>query len=275
MTSGTIIPALRVRDLRAGYARADEPGSGRVSGARSFEWPRWPLASLASAADGGDIVCGIDLDQAPETILAVIGPNGSGKSTLVKTIAGLLRPRTGSIAITGREITALSPAGRVSAGLAYVPQEANVFRGLTIRENLKLATEFLRGRTGVGPEQEAQVLAMFPQITGRMGELAGNLSGGQRQMLAFACALLANPEVMLLDEPSAGLSPRLVAEIMEAVVRVREAGVTVLLVEQNVTAALRVADEAVVLVSGRVAYRASAAEIAAADLADLFFARAS
>jgi branched-chain amino acid transport system ATP-binding protein len=239
----TDIPALRVRDLRAGYAAS------------------------------GDIVCGIDLEQAPETILAVIGPNGSGKSTFVKTLAGLLRPRTGSIAITGREVTALSPAGRVAAGLAYVPQEANVFRNLTIRENLKLAVEFLRQRAGVGPEQEAPVLAMFPELGGRMRQLAGNLSGGQRQMLAFACALLANPEVMLLDEPSAGLSPRLVGEIMEAVVRVRDSGVTVLLVEQNVPAALRVADEAMVLVAGRVAHRASAAEIATTDLADLFFAR--
>jgi branched-chain amino acid transport system ATP-binding protein/neutral amino acid transport system ATP-binding protein len=237
--------ALRVRDLRAGYA------------------------------DGADIVCGVDLDQAPETILAVIGPNGSGKSTFVKTVAGLLRPRAGSIAITGRDVTALSPAARVAAGLAYVPQEANVFRGLTNRENLKLATEFLRRRAGVGPEQEAQVLAMFPQIAGRMRQLAGNLSGGERQMLAFACALLANPEVMLLDEPSAGLSPRFVAEIMEAVVRVRAAGVTVLLVEQNVSAALRIADEAVVLVAGRVAHRAPASRMASADLADLFFARAS
>jgi len=245
MTEVVDIPALRVRDLRAGYA------------------------------DGGDIVCGIDLDQAPETILAVIGPNGSGKSTFVKAVAGLLRPRAGSIAITGREVSALSPAGRVAMGLAYVPQEANVFRGLTIRENLKLATEFLRRRAGVGPEQEAQVLAMFPQIAGRMRQLAGNLSGGQRQMLAFACALLANPEVMLLDEPSAGLSPRFVAEIMETIMRVRAAGVTVLLVEQNVSAALRVADEAVVLVAGRIAHRAPAATMAAADLADLFFARAS
>ena len=123
MTEGSAIPALRVRALRAGYA------------------------------DGGDIVCGIDLDQAPETILAVLGPNGSGKSTFVKAVAGLLRPRAGSIAITGREVSALSPAGRVAMGLAYVPQEANVFRGLTIRENLKLATEFLRRRAGVGPEQ--------------------------------------------------------------------------------------------------------------------------
>jgi branched-chain amino acid transport system ATP-binding protein/neutral amino acid transport system ATP-binding protein len=243
--TGAIIPALRLRDLRAGYA------------------------------DGGDIVGGIDLDQAPETIVAVIGPNGSGKSTLVKSIAGLLQPRTGSIAITGRDVTTLSPARRAAAGLAYVPQEANVFRGLTIGENLQLATEFLRGRAGVGRDRLERVLAMFPQIGERKRQLAGNLSGGQRQMLAFACALLANPEVMLLDEPSAGLSPGFVAEIMDAILRVRDAGVTVLLVEQNVPAALRIADEAVVLVSGRIVHRAPAADIATADLAGLFLAPAA
>jgi branched-chain amino acid transport system ATP-binding protein len=126
---------------------------------------------------------------------------------------------------------------------------------------LKLATEFLRRRVGVGPEQEAQVLAMFPEIAGRMRMLAGNLSGGQRQMLAFACALLANPEVMLLDEPSAGLSPRLVGEIMEAVVRVRTAGVTVLLVEQNVRQALALADRGYVLENGRIVLQGSGGEL--------------
>ena len=238
------IPALSISGLRAGYG------------------------------NGADIVCGVDLEQPPETILAIIGPNGSGKSTFVKTVAGLLRPRAGTIVVTGRPVTDLSPAKRVAAGLAYVPQEANVFGNLTIRENLMLATEFLRGRAGVGPTQEAQVFALFPEIARRPKLLAGNLSGGQRQMLAFACALLANPEVLLLDEPSAGLSPKFVAETMEAVVRVREAGVTVLLVEQNVSAALRIADEAVVLVAGRKRLHASAAEVSSADLADLFFAKA-
>jgi branched-chain amino acid transport system ATP-binding protein len=244
MTADAIIPALSVHDLRAGYGR------------------------------GGDIVCGIDLDQAPETILAVIGPNGSGKSTFVKTLAGLLQPRAGTIAVTGRDVTRLSPAKRVATGLAYVPQEANVFGNLTIRENLKLATEFLRGRAGIGPAQQAQVMALFPEIAKRPKLLAGNLSGGQRQMLAFACALLSNPEVLLLDEPSAGLSPKFVGETMEAVVRVREAGVTIVLVEQNVAAALRIADEVMVLVAGRTRLRAPAAEVASADLASLFFARA-
>lgn len=244
MSLPPITPALSVQGLRAGYGT------------------------------GGDIVCGIDLDQAPETILAVIGPNGSGKSTFVKTLAGLLLPRAGNISVTGRDVTALSPARRVMAGLAYVPQEANVFGNLTIRENLKLATEFLRGRPGVGPAQRELVMGLFPEIATRPKLLAGNLSGGQRQMLAFACALLANPEVLLLDEPSAGLSPKFVGETMEAVSRVRESGVTVLLVEQNVSAALRIADEVMVLVAGRKSLRARADDVSNADLADLFFAKA-
>jgi len=247
VTGGQIgeISALAVSGLRAGYGR------------------------------GGDIVCGIDLAQKPETIVAVIGPNGSGKSSFIKTIAGLLPTRAGAVAITGRDITGLSPARRVAAGLAYVPQEANVFRSLTIGENLKLATEFLRGRAGVGEEQKARVLGLFPELTARTKTQAGNLSGGQRQMLAFACALLANPEVLLLDEPSAGLSPKIVGETMEAVVRVREAGVTVLLVEQNVPAALAIADEVVVLVAGRLSLRAPAADLKQTDLSDLFFGRAA
>ncbi|TAI61763.1 ABC transporter ATP-binding protein [Bradyrhizobium sp. Leo170] len=243
MNPDDIIPALSIRDLRAGY-----PG-------------------------GGDIVRGVTLDQPPETILAVIGPNGSGKSSFVKTLAGLLRSREGSIEVTGEAVTSLSPAKRVMAGLAYVPQEENVFRNLTIRENLKLATEFLRGRSGVGPAQEAQVLSLFPEIGRRPKTLAGDLSGGQRQMLAFACALLSNPEVLLLDEPTAGLSPKFVSETMEAVARVREAGVAVLLVEQNVAAALRIADEVMVLVAGRKSLQARASDISNADLADLFFAK--
>jgi branched-chain amino acid transport system ATP-binding protein len=169
--NGTYVPALGIKGLRAGYAR------------------------------GGDIVCGIDITQAPETILAVIGPNGSGKSTFVKTLAGLVPARAGSISIAGTDVTDRTPAQRAVAGIAYVPQEANVFRGMTVRENLKLATDFLRGRAGVGPVFEEKVLDTFPEIVRRKGALAGNLSGGQRQMLAFACALLANPEVLLLDEP--------------------------------------------------------------------------
>lgn len=243
MKSPSVVPALSVQDLRAGYAR------------------------------GGDIICGIDMEQAPETILAVIGPNGSGKSTLMKTLVGLLPARTGTISVVGVPVSTLSPARRVAAGLAYVPQQANVFASLSIRDNLKLAMDFLRDRAGVGPQQEERIMALFPELGRRPHLPAGNLSGGQRQMLAFACALLANPEVLLLDEPSAGLSPKFVSETMDAVVRVRESGVTVLMVEQNVTAAMRIADEVMVLVAGRRRLMAPARELSNDELADLFFAR--
>ncbi|MDX2203348.1 MAG: ABC transporter ATP-binding protein [Hyphomicrobiaceae bacterium] len=239
------VPALSVRGLRAGYGR------------------------------GGDIVCGIDLDQQPETILAVVGPNGSGKSTFVKTLAGLVPARAGSIDVTGTNVTRLSPAQRTAAGVAYVPQEGNIFRSMTVGENLKLATEFVRGRAGAGLGQLDLVLELFPEVANRRRLLAGNLSGGQRQMLAFACALLANPEVLLLDEPSAGLSPRFVQEIMQTVLTTRKSGVTIVLVEQNVTAALSIADEVAVLVAGVVARHCPAQALDDGELERLFMGRAA
>jgi branched-chain amino acid transport system ATP-binding protein len=246
MTARTsIIPALEVTGIRAGYG------------------------------DGGDIVCGISVSQRPETIMAIIGPNGSGKSTFVKTLAGLIKPRAGRISIVGSDLTRLSPARRVLAGLAYVPQEQNIFRSMTVRENIQLATEFLKGRPGVGQAQRQKVLEMFPEVASRMTLTAGNLSGGQRQMLAFACAMLANPEVLLLDEPSAGLSPKFVTEIMAAVVRLRDLGTTVVLVEQNVRAALDVADDVVVLVGGRISEHRPATEIKGCNLSNLFMGRAA
>jgi branched-chain amino acid transport system ATP-binding protein len=241
----SMVPALSVKGLRSGYGR------------------------------GGDIVCGIDLEQRPETILAVVGPNGSGKSTFVKTLAGLVPARAGSIEVTGADVTSLSPAQRTAAGIAYVPQEGNVFRSMTVGENLKLATEFVRGRAGAGLGQQGLILELFPEIANRRRLLAGNLSGGQRQMLAFACALLSNPEVLLLDEPSAGLSPKFVVEIMQTVQTTRKAGVTIVLVEQNVSAALAIADEVAVLVAGRVARHCPTAALDEGELEGLFLGRAA
>ncbi len=213
-----------------------------------------PLAveGLFAGYGGGDILKDVSLSVPAGKVFTVVGPNGSGKSTLIKTLAGLVAARQGRIALCGRDITRLAAARRVSAGLAYVPQEHNVFRNLTVGENLKLSTEFLDGGRLAGPEQRERVLALFPDVAERRGLLAGNLSGGQRQMLAFACALMANPEVLLLDEPSAGLSPKFVQEIFQAVLTVRDAGVTVFMIEQNVAAALPFSDIALVLVAGQV-----------------------
>jgi ABC-type branched-subunit amino acid transport system ATPase component len=222
---------------------------------------------------GGDIVRGIDLDIGPKTILAVIGPNGSGKSTFLKTLAGVLRTRAGYIRLGQQVIGELSPAKRVVAGLGYVPQEANVFRALTIGENIKLATEFLGKKKDFDATHVKRVMELFPEISTRLSTLAGSLSGGQRQMLAFACALLAQPRVLLLDEPSAGLSPKFVGMTMDAISRTRDLGVSVVLVEQNVSAALRVADEVLVLVAGRRRLLVPAGEISTDKLAELYFGK--
>tara|TARA_R110002049_G_scaffold307625_1_gene508669 strand:+ start:49 stop:798 length:750 start_codon:yes stop_codon:yes gene_type:complete len=231
----------------------------------------WQTSGLRSGyGRGDDIVRGVDLAQKPDTILGVFGPNGSGKSTFIKTIAGLVTTRAGTIAIMGRQVEKLSPARRTEAGLAYVPQDKNIFASMSVHENLLLATEFMRGRAGVGKEREAFVLSLFPDIAQRRRLLAGYLSGGQRQMLAMACALLSNPRVLLLDEPSAGLSPKFVDQIMEAVLQVRATGVTVVLVEQNVAAGLAVADDALILVQGQVAHQCRAKDLSLPAIESLF-----
>jgi ABC-type branched-subunit amino acid transport system ATPase component len=211
------------------------------------------VTTLHAGYGAGDILKGIDVALSSGRILTVIGPNGSGKSTLIKTLAGLLPARQGEIRLAGERLNDLSPPRRVHAGLAYVPQEYNVFRNLTVLENLKIAREFM----GVGASGE-EVASLFPELAARHKTLAGNLSGGQRQMLAFACALAVRPKVLMLDEPSAGLSPKYMGEIFDTVKKVNAMGVSVLMVEQNATEALRISDACVVLAGGRVRLAAPA-----------------
>lgn len=204
----------------------------------------------AGYAIGANIVHEISFDAPADRILTIVGPNGSGKSTLIKVLAGVLPVRRGRIRLGDRDITRLDAPGRVGAGVGYVPQEHNVFRNMTIKENLDVAVEFLPG--GRKPKARAEVFSLFPDLEGRLKDIAGNLSGGQRQMLAFASALMADPKVLLLDEPSAGLSPKYVGEIFAAVRKVCEAGVTVIMVEQNTCEALKFSDIGVVLAGGAV-----------------------
>jgi ABC-type branched-subunit amino acid transport system ATPase component len=211
------------------------------------------VTTLHAGYGAGDILKGIDVALPSGRILTVIGPNGSGKSTFIKTLAGLLPARQGEIRLAGERLNDLSPPRRVRAGLAYVPQEYNVFRNLTVLENLKIAREFM----GVGASGE-EVASLFPELAARHKTLAGNLSGGQRQMLAFACALTVRPKVLMLDEPSAGLSPKYMGEIFDTVKNVNAMGVSVLMVEQNATEALRISDACVVLAGGRVRLAAPA-----------------
>ena len=207
----------------------------------------------------GDIIKGVDAALGQGAIVTIIGPNGSGKSTLIKTLAGLLPARQGEIELEGERLNDLSPPKRVRAGIAYVPQEYNVFRNLTVLENLKIAREFM----GAGRSRmlDDEVAGLFPELAAHHKTQAGNLSGGQRQMLAFACALTVRPKVLMLDEPSAGLSPKYMGDVFDKVRRVNAMGVSILLVEQNAREALRISHTCIVLAGGRVRAVAPASEV--------------
>lgn len=226
---------------------------------------------IAAGYGGGDVISNISISVENGQIFTVIGPNGSGKSTFIKVLAGLLRSRVGAICMKDQQIAALPAPERVAKGLAYVPQEYNVFANLTINENLRVSTEFLKRDRCATDEQRDRVLGMFPEIAGRLTLRAGHLSGGQRQMLAFACAMMASPIVLLLDEPSAGLSPKFVAEIFDRIKAVNATGLTVVMIEQNVKEVLRIADTVMVLVNGATRLFVPASEISSThDLQKLF-----
>jgi branched-chain amino acid transport system ATP-binding protein len=220
---------------------------------------------------GLPIVRGASLTVHQGEIVAILGPNGAGKSTLVKAVAGLVPISGGRVWLHGQDLTRVPAHRMVFEGLAFVPQTENVFANLTIAENLELAAALLKAdrRERLGP-----VYAMFPDLARQRTLRAGRLSGGQRQMLAVARALIARPRVLVLDEPSAGLSPKLVGQVLAQLRTVRDSGVTVLLVEQNVKAALAVADRAAVLVEGRERIVAPSAELLRdARVAELYLGR--
>jgi branched-chain amino acid transport system ATP-binding protein len=207
---------------------------------------------------GLSIVRDASLSVATGEIMAILGPNGAGKSTLVKAVAGLVPITKGSNKLFGRDITQVAAHQMVFEGLAFVPQTENIFVNLTIAENLELAAALVKASRR---ERVPPVYAMFPDLERQKSLPAGQLSGGQRQMLAIARALIARPRLLILDEPSAGLSPKLVAQVFDKLREVRDSGVTVILVEQNVKAALALADRAAVLVEGKERIVASSAEL--------------
>ena len=195
------------------------------------------------------IVNGASMNVAAGEIVAVLGPNGAGKSTLIKAIAGLVPISGGTVTFAGREITR-TPAHRlISEGLAFTPQTENVFASLSVADNLKLAAGILP--RALRAERIEAAYDTFPDLARRRGLTAGRLSGGQRQMLAIARALLVAPRALMLDEPSAGLSPKLVEMVFAKIVGIRQSGVAIVLVEQNTRAALAVADRAYIMVQGR------------------------
>ena len=206
------------------------------------------------------IVRGVDFEVGKGELVVVLGPNGAGKSTLVKAIAGLVPIHSGSVHLGDRRIDAVPVHQKVAEGVAFVPQTENVFTTLSIHENLQLAAAVLR--KDLRATRIAELYAMFPDLAARPGLRAGQLSGGQRQMLAVARALIVAPSVLILDEPSAGLSPKIVAEVFSRLRQINRDGVTIVLVEQNVKAALAIADRAVILVEGELRHQGPAASLA-------------
>jgi ABC-type branched-subunit amino acid transport system ATPase component len=213
------VPLLRAESLTAGYGRLD-------------------------------ILHDVSLTVDVHEIVSVIGPNGAGKSTAFKTIVGLLRPRAGRVLFNGEVITGLRPDLVLRRGLAYVPQGRIVFPQMTVLENLEMGAYIERDPARVAAALE-QVYALFPILAERRKQSAGTMSGGEQQMVAIARALMTSPRLILLDEPSLGLSPKLVTLIFEKLVAMRQAGYTLMLVEQNATRALGIADRAYVLELGR------------------------
>ena len=195
-----------------------------------------------------EILRGVGLRVEEGEIVAIIGPNGAGKSTLLKTIAGLLRPREGAVQFRGEPIGGASPEAIIRRGLCYVPQEANVFPGLSVEENLVIGGW---AATGASAERAAGVSALFPVLAERRRQRAGTLSGGERQMLAIAMALMVEPALLLLDEPSAGLAPALQRLIFHRIRDINARGVGIVLVEQNARESLRLCRRGYVLVMGQ------------------------
>ncbi|TWT10049.1 ABC transporter ATP-binding protein [Reyranella sp. CPCC 100927] len=195
---------------------------------------------------------GVSFDVPQGGIVTILGANGAGKTTVLKTICGVMDPQKGSIAFEGRDIQRMDPDKVMRLGVSHVPEGREVFPFLTVRENLRMGAYTRRDADGVAQDLET-VFGYFPVLKERADQRAGSLSGGEQQMLAISRALMARPKVILLDEPSLGLSPKLVLEIFDIVTRInRERGVTILLVEQNANMALKVADYGYVLEVGRI-----------------------
>ncbi|WP_270936744.1 ABC transporter ATP-binding protein [Falsiroseomonas oryzae] len=211
------------------------------------------------AAD--EILKGITVALAPARMAAIVGPNGAGKSTLLKAIAGILKPKAGAIRLEGAPLTGLPPRGIAARGVAFVPQEANIFASLTVRENLEMGG-YLEPRARVNARIDS-LYARFPVLAEKRRRAARTLSGGQRQILAMAMALMVEPKLLLLDEPSAGLSPKAAEFLFDSIAAIHAEGTAILMVEQNALEALSIAEDGIVLVDGRVARTGPAAALAA------------
>jgi branched-chain amino acid transport system ATP-binding protein len=208
-------------------------------------------------------VRGVDLRVGEGEIIAVLGSNGAGKTTLLRTVSGLERSRSGSVTLAGEDVTRAKAHDIVERGLTHVPEGRRMFAGLTVEENLNLGAYLSHRDHALVAERKQGVFELFPRLVERRAQLAGTLSGGEQQMLAIGRALMAEPKLLALDEPSLGLAPVVIRAVMQALRRIRDRGTAILIVEQNVRQALRLADRAYVLETGQVVLEGPAAELAA------------
>lgn len=220
------------------------------------------LENIFSGYDGALVLRGVSLEVRAGEIVAMIGANGAGKSTTLRTISGLVPASSGTITFDGHPIIGLTPDRIVALGLVHVPEGRRVFPELTIEENLRVAAYLVRDRATIR-RTLGEVYDRFPHLGERRLQDAGTLSGGEQQMLAFGRAMMSRPKLLMLDEPSLGLAPRLVEDVMRAVEMFRDAGVTVLLVEQNANLALRLATRGYVMETGVIAMQGTGAELLA------------
>jgi branched-chain amino acid transport system ATP-binding protein len=230
------------------------------------------VKGLWAGYGGLDILREIDLHVSEGSVNCIVGPNGAGKSTVLKTISGLLSPRLGSILVGGVELTGRSPADILRAGVVQVPQRHGLIAGLTVRQNVLMGGYVIRRRRKHVERRYEALAKLFPPLVDRPDVLAGALSGGQRRMVEFARAMVLEPHVVLLDEPTLGLDPHSLGVIRESIETMRQAGTTILMVEQNVRFGLTLADHATVMSAGSVALSGTASEVADhPGLMDIFF----
>ena len=211
--------------------------------------PLLEIAGLVSGYGSGTVLGGVDLEVGVDEVVAVVGRNGAGKTTLLQTILGIVRRRAGTVRFAGEDVTGANTTAMARAGIGYVPQGRRIFPTLDVEEHLTIACR-------PGPWTPGAVYELFPRLFERRRHGGGQLSGGEQQMLAIGRALVGNPRLLLLDEPSDGLAPNLVAEVMDLLARLRALGMSVLLVEQDLAGALSVADRVAVLDRGAVAFEA-------------------
>ncbi|MEZ5670548.1 MAG: ABC transporter ATP-binding protein [Alphaproteobacteria bacterium] len=210
--------------------------------------PILAATGMVGGYGGMDILHGVDLEVRPGEITVIIGPNGAGKSTAMKAVFGLLNLREGKVVFLDRDITNMAPPALVRRGMAFVPQDRNVFPNLSVHENLEMGAYVRSDPIGASLDR---VYGLFPDLVAKRRQPAGELSGGQRQMVAIGRALMVEPKLLLLDEPTAGLSPKVMDEIFERIVAINRAGVGVLMVEQNARQSLGIAHRGYVLATGR------------------------